>query len=149
MAKDNTSKMTAPTTILTDVKIPASTPSPDSMLNDVAGLLDNATGAASNEAAWHVEAQEFWTPAKIGDSVVGVYLGKEKRDKQRYTTHRLAVKDSKTGAPTLLNLKGSRILSKELARGAVKQAVRITYNGPSKSDAGQKIPLYKVEWFRK
>lgn len=90
------------------------------------------------------EAQDFWKPSKPNDSITGVYMSKYSQN--RYAVHVLAVKHPKTGKPMAMRINGSRILSKEMAKGEFGKACRIVYEGETKTEAGQKLNKFRVYW---
>lgn len=128
----------------------------------VLALLENTQAAAKKDDVWEREAADFWDPTKrlpgsIGEQLVGIYVGKEKPEGKRYTTHFFLTKHPKTGQPWPMRVNGSRILSKELAKGVETAGVsmpynlpvRITFNGQGKTDSGQKLNEFTVQWMRK
>lgn len=101
----------------------------------------------TKDADFEAEAKDFWKPTQDGDTLKGVYLGREKE--ARYFVHSFATAHPKTGVPFLTRVNGSRILSKELAKGQIGQGVKLVYHGQTVTGAGQKLNMFDVLWARK
>lgn len=95
---------------------------------------------------WPSKEQKATASEKHPATIQGIYLGNQRRG--RYLIHAVGSKDSK-GKPLAVRINGTAILTRELLReeNAVGKGVRISYLGGSKTDEGQKLSLFQVEWF--
>lgn len=88
-----------------------------------------------------VQEDDFWKPAKEGDTVQGVYLG---TIDDRYKTHCLGTVD-KDGEPLMIRLNGTRKLTSALGRCVPnRHVVRIKYIGMVKTDSGRQMRDYEI-----
>ena len=149
MAKQTEQKTTPiiPQPVTAMVPMPVDVPSIDFEARMAAATLAFEAVKGMKDDSFEAEAKDFWKPVTPGETLKGIYLGREKET--RYFVHSFAVPHPKTGKPFLMRVNGSRILSKELAKGAEGQGVKLVYQGQTITGTGQKLNLFDVLWARK
>lgn len=108
---------------------------------DLLKLLDTAT-AAKADAFGEVE-KDFWKPAEEGQPkfIQGIYMGADKSN--RIMQHAFAVK-GKDGKPLLMRCNGGHILTNELKKCSVGNAVRVEYKGQEMTGNSRPIGKWTV-----
>ena len=95
-----------------------------------------------SEQKWRSVEQQMWKPEKEGDSIEGIYQGWEViylglRDVKRYFIG--------DGGDTKWSVLGTAVLDRLMDRVPTHSRVRITYLGDTKTTAGRRLKLYRVE----
>ena len=94
------------------------------------------------EGKWRSVEQQMWKPVAEGDTIEGVYLGREDiyfglREVKRYYIG--------DGGDNKCSVLGTTVLDRLMDRVPRNSRVRITYLGEGKTTAGRRLKLYKVE----
>ena len=94
------------------------------------------------EGKWRSVEQQMWKPEKEGDSIEGIYQGREELYFGLREVRRYYIGD---GGDNKCSVLGTTVLDRLMERVPRNSRVRITYLGDTKSTSGRKVKLFRVE----